>query len=302
MLCSMVRRLSVSAAIGVLLFSSVALADQKEECVTAYTKAQELRSDAKLREAREQLLTCAQSACPDFIKRDCSKWLGEVEATLPTVVFSAKLDGKDLTDVRVRSGDKVISESIDGRAVPWDPGSATFVFENDELGEKEVTLIVKEGQKAQSVEAVFESKTSGGSAGGSAKLDTGSADDKTLAYVLGGVGLVGLGGFAYFGLSGNSDKSSLACADTKTCTDEDLDPIKKKYLFADISLGVGVVSLGVATYLLLSPSSLTSYGQRILAPSSWNARSTKYSRAFPAAHPAAPVFPPWILSHRSRSS
>ena len=63
--------------------------------------------------------------------------------------------------------------------------------------------------------------------------------------------------FAYFGRSGNSDKSSLACADTKTCTDEDLDPNKKKYLFADISLGVGVVSLGVATYLLLSPSSKT---------------------------------------------
>ena len=38
-----------------------------------------------------------------------------------------------------------------------------------------------------------------------------------------------------------------------TCTDEDLDPIKKKYLYADISLGVGLVALGVGTYLMLAP-------------------------------------------------
>jgi hypothetical protein len=70
--------------------------------------------------------------------------------------------------------------------------------------------------------------------------------------VLYGVGAVGIGGFAFFALSGNKEKNDLDCAETKTCSDDDLDPVKKKYLYADISLAVGVVSLGVATYLLLS--------------------------------------------------
>ncbi len=248
----MSRVLPFTAAALVFLVPAVSIADQKEECVSAYTRSQELKGGGKLREAREQLLVCAQAECPDFIKRDCSKWLSDVDATLPTVVFSAKQGGRDVTNVRVLSGDKVIAESLDGRAVPWDPGSATFVFESEDLGKKEVTLIVKEGQKAQTVEAVF--GKSEGSTGVEGGIDSTAADDKTLAYVLGGVGIVGLGGFAFFGLSGNSDKNGLACADEKTCTDDDLDPIKQKYLFADISLGVGVVSLGVATYLLLSPT------------------------------------------------
>ena len=65
--------------------------------------------------------------------------------------------------------------------------------------------------------------------------------------------LSGLGAFAFFALTGKSDEDGLACADTKTCTDDDIDPIKQKYLFADIGLGVGVVSLGLATYFFLKP-------------------------------------------------
>ncbi len=246
------RLLTLASATFVLSVATPeARADQKAECSAAYEKSQELRTASKLRSAREQLLICAQSECPDFIKRDCSKWLGEVDATLPTLVFSAKASGKDITDVKVLVDGAVVAESLDGRAVPWDPGSQTFVFESAEHGQQEVTLTVKEGQKAQSVEASFGGE---GGSGDGVELDTAKADDKTLAYVLGGVGIVGLGAFGFFALTGKSDEDKLACAPTKTCTDDDVDPIKQKYLFADIGLGVGVVSLGIATYLLLSPS------------------------------------------------
>lgn len=234
--------------------AGIARADTKAECSAAYEKSQELKTATKLRQAREQLLVCAQSECPDFIKRDCSKWLGEVDATLPTVVFSAKAGGKDITDVKVMAGGEVLAESLDGRAVPWDPGSQTFVFESAEFGQKEVTFVVKEGQKAQSVEVSFGDAGGTGDGGSGASFDSTKADDKTLAYVLGGVGVVGLGAFGFFALSGKSDEDGLACAPSKSCTDDDIDPIKQKYLLADISLGVGVVSLGIATYLFLKPS------------------------------------------------
>jgi hypothetical protein len=256
------RLLCAMAASSLVSLATPAFADEKEQCASAYEAAQELRSKTKLREARNNLLVCAQAACPGFIKKDCSKWLSEVEAALPTVVLSAKAQGQDLTDVSVKIDGDELAEALDGKAVPVDPGSHTFTFESAEHGTKELTYIVKEGQKSQSVEVVFTAPETGGG-GGDTGGDTGggtiSTDDasgkKTIGYVLLGVGAVGIGGFAYFGLTANSEKDSLECADTKTCSDDDLSPIRQKYLFADISLGVGLVSLAVGTYLLVTAGS-----------------------------------------------
>jgi hypothetical protein len=240
-----------------------AWAVDKAQCASAYEAAQERRSQTKLREARDNLLVCVQAACPAFIKKDCSKWLSEVEAALPTVVLSARAKGKDLTDVTVKVDGDDFAGTLDGKALPVDPGPHTFTFESEEFGSQELRYVVKEGQKSQAIEVDFapakqpsageEVRDSGPSAG-----SQDMADDKTLAYVLLGVGVVGIGGFAYFGLTANSDKDELACADTKTCSDDDLAPIRQKYLIADISLGVGLVSLGVGTYLLLSGGGKTS--------------------------------------------
>ncbi len=251
----MASRISHGAVIGAALLlplsvTATAQADAKE-CAGAYEKSQELKSQSKLRAAREALLICAQAACPDFIKRDCGKWLGEVDSQLPTVVFSAKVKGEEVSDVRVLIGEEVIAETLDGRSLPMDPGGQVFTFESAEHGTKEVRFTVKEGQKAQNIVADYGGETP---TGGGAGVSTDDASDKTLAYVFTGVGAVGLGAFAFFALTGKSDENGLACADTKTCTDDDIDPIKQKYLFADIGLGVGVVSLGLATYFFLKPS------------------------------------------------
>jgi hypothetical protein len=255
-----VRGLAVAVAMASFAVSAAARADTKAECAKAYESSQEQKGQGHLREARQNLVTCSQSACPGFIKKDCAKWLSEVENLMPSVVFSAKDGGKDVTDVSVSLGDEVLAQSLDGHAVDMDPGTHTFVFESAKYGRKEVEVLVKEGKKAQSVEVQFAIEkseaprpdTNDGDRGTTGISTEESSGRKTIAYVLAGVGAVGLGGFAYFALSGKSDQNGLACADTKTCTDSDLDPIKKKYLYADISLGVGVVSLGVATYLLLT--------------------------------------------------
>ncbi|MFO0565877.1 MAG: hypothetical protein U0263_09450 [Polyangiaceae bacterium] len=257
---------SLSALLGLLTVGVPALADTKAECAKAYESSQEQRSSGKLRAARESLVTCSQAGCPNFIKKDCAKWLSEVEGSIPTVVFSAKAGNADLTDVKVSLGDQTLAESLDGKAVSIDPGTHTFVFESEKYGKRELKFVVKEGQKAQSVEISFEAAgggkkdvpTEGGtpetpSGGGDSGVKVDSSEPggkKTLGFVLLGVGAVGVGGFAFFGLTGKSDEKKLDCADSKTCTDSDLDPIKKKYLYADISLGVGLVSLGVGTYLL----------------------------------------------------
>src|SRR5262249_11708976 len=72
------------------------------------------------------------------------------------------------------------------------------------------------------------------------------------AYVLGGVGVLSLGSFAYFGISGSSDASNLRNTCAPNCADSAVSDVRRKLLIADVSLGVGVVSLAVAGYLLLT--------------------------------------------------
>jgi hypothetical protein len=68
---------------------------------------------------------------------------------------------------------------------------------------------------------------------------------------LGGLGLAGIGTFAYFGLSGKAEENTLrgktGCA--PSCTPEETDPVRTKFLIANVSLGVGIVALGAATII-----------------------------------------------------
>lgn len=87
--------------------------------------------------------------------------------------------------------------------------------------------------------------------------DSSGASHQTWAYVSGGVGLVGLGLATYFGLQALDQQATAKdlCPETRcanpTGVDADSDA-RRNALFSDISLGVGVVALGVSVYLLLS--------------------------------------------------
>ncbi len=66
-----------------------------------------------------------------------------------------------------------------------------------------------------------------------------------MPYVLGAAGLAGVGGYGMLVYWGRKDNDLLArCA--PTCPQESVDHIRKLYLAADISLGVGIAALGAA--------------------------------------------------------
>jgi hypothetical protein len=71
-------------------------------------------------------------------------------------------------------------------------------------------------------------------------------------YVFGGVGALALGSFAYFGLSGKFQESHLSSTCRPNCSDDDINGVRRSYLAADISLGVAVVAIGVATWFALT--------------------------------------------------
>jgi hypothetical protein len=72
-----------------------------------------------------------------------------------------------------------------------------------------------------------------------------------LPYGLAGVGALGVAGFAVFATLGTSQKGDLERSCSPFCKTGQVDSAKTKYILADTCLGVGLVSLGVATYLLV---------------------------------------------------
>lgn len=194
------RRLALLAALPLAIFASTAeaLAEpvSAEVCLSTNDKAQSLRAEKKLREAREQLKVCSQTGCPSAVQRDCAQWLREVEAALPTLSFAAKdASGNDLTDVRVAVDGRVVVEELDGSSVPIDPGKHTFTFDHE--GDATVTqeLLVNEGDKARKIDVRFGAPSAGDNA---EAPQQGGSTYSAAPFVLAGVGtLAMLGGFIF---------------------------------------------------------------------------------------------------------
>ena len=116
------NRSATAGALAVLTFmalSAPARADGPDasSCVDAYSKAQTLRNERKLVEARQSLLVCAQPTCKDFIIKDCTDWLDQVKAALPSIVLVANdAAGNALVNVKVTMDGAPLVTKIDGRS------------------------------------------------------------------------------------------------------------------------------------------------------------------------------------------
>ena len=245
----------------------VALAGPKEECVDASDKAQTLRAEKKLRAARTELLLCARDVCPDVVKTDCGQWLSEVTASLPTVVISATdASGNEVNAVRVTMDGEVIAEKLEGVAIAVDPGLHLFRYEGP-AGAKpvEANVTINQGEKNRALKITFDTgeapKTKVGApivdSGTSAAPSSSSSSSKIPAatFIFGAASVVALGSFAFFGLTGRHDVSQLRDTCAPACDESDKKAARNKLLVADVSLGVGIVSLGLATWFYLARSS-----------------------------------------------
>ncbi len=224
----------------------VALAATKAECVAAYDQGQQLRARGALREAREQFLVCADPACPNATRSDCTVWVGELDASVPTVAFAVTAeDGKDVTDVTVFVDGVKLVESLDGKALPFDPGKHTLRFER---AGKTVTLelVVREGEKNRTVPVAF-----GGTTSLPKPAEEGGGTISPGVWVLGGVGVAGLGLFGVLGGVAIAERSDAQDTCAPSCTDAEVDGIRTKLIVADIGLGVGLAASAGAVILAI---------------------------------------------------
>jgi len=248
---------------------AASLTDIKNQCADAYEATQRERAAGQLISAHRKSIFCAQSSCPEVLRGDCATWAGELANSIASVVIEArKPNGEPLTEVAVQVDGQPFDDHLDGRAQELDPGQHRFRFEADGLASTERDFVVVEGQKAQRLRITV---------GAAPPPDTRPRGFPTASYVLAGAGLVGLSSFALFGLSGNAKKDELnscrpACAASLRA------PIEHDYLAADFSLGVGLVSLGLATWLAIA--SQTGEDQSFDLRASKGAALLHYQRVF----------------------
>ncbi|WP_394826969.1 hypothetical protein [Pendulispora albinea] len=235
----------------------------KDKCIADADEGQSLRDGGKLLDARTRFVGCASSTCPGVVTKECSAWLADVEERLPTVVITAR-DGHDidLVDVRVSVDGQPFLDKLTGTQVPIDPGPHDMRFEYSRGGEGpfvvDEKVVISERQKGRVLQVPFPNVNPRTEAMLPSPVPEPAPPPKTTrsapvaAYVVGGAGLLALGSFAFFGIKGRSDYNDLKDTCEPNCNKSDADAVKTKFLVADISLGVGVAALGVATYLFLT--------------------------------------------------
>jgi hypothetical protein len=139
------------------------------------------------------------------------------------------------------------AERLDGRPIELDPGEHVVRFERPSSAAIERRIVVAEGEKARVV-----------------RVDIAPAPVPVPApapeqprpmpwtfYVLGGVGLLSLGGFAAFGLAGLHGEQGLEDC-SPNCSSARIDAVRQDYIVADVFLAVSVVALGAATIVALT--------------------------------------------------
>jgi hypothetical protein len=257
----------VGSLIGFLALAAVvpssADADGPKVCAEAYEKSQEERKAGHITASIKHLTKCAAQECPSFISKDCIQWLIEAQNAQPSVVFAVRRDGEELSAVEITMDGRLLTENIDGKAIPLDPGAHAFVFRTADGGASEKSFIIREGERNRLIEIELPSKlqvttpvppVEAAVHNGQSPLADASAAKPArswLPYGLVGVGVLGVSGFTVFGLWGRSQKNDLEDSCAPFCPSSKVDEVRTKYIVADACLAVGLVSLGVATYYFL---------------------------------------------------
>jgi hypothetical protein len=195
----------LAALLAQAFLSNNASADvTKDQCVDVDTKAQSLRREGKLAEAREQLKVCIDPRCPAILREDCTQRMDELERAMPTIVFDAKDEqGWDLVPVRVAVDGHPLTDMLDGRALPVDPGEHTFTFQSPGKPPMTRRFVLKEGEKERRERIVLGATPTTAPESPPDEVPSEPASPgkapRLAGIVLGSAGLVGIGMGAVFG-------------------------------------------------------------------------------------------------------
>lgn len=290
--------LTVATLFGLFTAGADARADPKQVCAAAYEKTQSLRESGQLRDARLQAIACSAPTCSTYVTKDCLQWVIEIDAILPTVVFTAEDGaGADAVAVRVTLDGQKVTEKLDGKAVSLDPGEHVVRFEMAGADSIELKVLIRQGEKNRRLSVSFKkvfhptppaqpliappptpTVLTAPEPDAAPKSAPRRGGVPVWAWVSGGAGVVALGVSAGFGASALGAQSKLvtACggdpalcpkhteAETRPLADQrDLNRNVFLGLAAAGVVGISVAVIGIATAPSKASTSRTSF---LLAP------------------------------------
>jgi hypothetical protein len=231
----------------------------KQQCIASAESGQQLRSSGRLREARQAFGACTASACPAVVRRDCGRWIDEIDAATPSVIVKLEDDtGHEVADGRVLVDGAVVKRGSEGRASPLDPGVHKFVWARED-GNVEQELVIREGEHNRVV-ILRVPRSASASGPENADRSTSPTTPSPLPWVVGGIGLALVAAGGVFWGIGLNDRSNLesSCAAAHRCLQSDVDASHTKLVVGDVLLGVGAVAVVSAVIIYLTQSNPTS--------------------------------------------
>jgi hypothetical protein len=249
-------------------------AEGGQKCIADYESAQSQRQAGHYAAALAKFQSCAVSSCPSAINQECSGWVAKVDAQFPSVVVrvtdQTQNTRKTIIGARVSIDGFERSQWSDSAGIKLDPGDHVVRAEAGgyvpveshftlpaEHTKVVVSLVMSpstssaEPAPPAALPAPAPPATSTSKSGEVASVDQGGGSSTVFMWVFGGVGVAGMAGFTYLGLSGMHDRNQLDSCKPQ-CDPARVDQARLKLTLADVSLGVGVASLGAAVWLFFA--------------------------------------------------
>ncbi|MCA9179446.1 MAG: hypothetical protein KDB14_33555 [Planctomycetales bacterium] len=246
-------RCAAAFSLAGLLLHALPAGAQPKVCVEQHASAKAQRKQGALLDAKRTFLQCATDSCPEVIREECQSLVTKLAKETPSVVIGVQdQDGRDVVNGRAFIDGAEVKDWLAGRGHELDPGPHRLRFEATDgrkgtlafaarSGEKNRRLLMKLRGPVPTSQPAHE--------GSGTRQDSSGAP--VGAYIFSGVAAAAFGTFAYFALDGNSKKRDLDHC-KPDCAQRDVDTLRRSYLIGDVSLAVGVVALGGATYFFLS--------------------------------------------------
>jgi len=267
---------------AILLGVAPAKGDEKGArvaCNTAYKDFKAAQADEQaghLRIARDLYQSCSRATCGGLVQK-CSAKYSALNADLPSVVPIATDDsGEPRVDLQVQVDGEVVSSRLDGRGIPVEPGLHEFTFFGDRGAYATRKVMVIKGQKNRPIAVTLHSPTkrtgeqlasaatatkppspeaasTEGAPPDASREDASSKQGRSLLLPLavGGAGLATLAAGGLLTYWGRRDNDALSQC-SPSCSPSSVSHIRTLYALSDVSIGVGIAAVGVATWLWVS--------------------------------------------------
>ncbi len=224
----------------------------RAECLSAHTRAQELKKQSKFVEANEFLSICSGAVCPGAIIEDCATWMSDLETITPSMVFQVHVDGKEAPLAKIEVDGKVVEDEDKVSGVQVDPGLHKVTATLPDRAPMTQSINLPAGQRMRLVSFEFEDERPMAADAGVIPQEDVSRPVPVAVYPLVGVGVVGLAGFGVLASLSKAEQNDLGKRCSPDCSDDDLSKMKTMYLIGDISAAVGVAALITAGVVYLA--------------------------------------------------